>query len=210
MACAARSASGIKDIRDVMNGQKLILASMAPGTAAHDIPLALREVLGANFHLVPGYTGAGPVKLALERQEVDGVCGTFATFEVAWRSLLEDGTMHMIATFGEVVEHPWVRGVVRAEDLTKTEADRQLLRVLAAPPAMNRPFVVGPGVPRERVDALRRALGKTFADPQFLADATKAGVTLTPRSGGDTHRVVEAVLATPPEVIERLRTLYQR
>jgi hypothetical protein len=103
--------------------------------------------------------------------------------------------------------HPVFRNAALAESLAKTPADRQLMQVVDGPQLMNRPYFVAPEVPADRVAALRRALSRTFVDPEFMAAATNARIELSPLTGDEVLAVVRRVLATPPDVIERYKEI---
>ena len=101
-----------------------------------------------------------------------------------------------------------VIGVPFVPDLVRDDADKLLLQAAFAPLSIGRPLLLPPGVPAERVAAMRKALAETFTDPDFLAEGDKIGLSLNdPRSGEELLRVIERAYATPPDVVARLRKL---
>jgi tripartite-type tricarboxylate transporter receptor subunit TctC len=95
-----------------------------------------------------------------------------------------------------------------APDLLTNEDDRLLVQAAFAPLALGRPLVMPPGVPAERLEAVRKALADTFTDPEFLAEGDKMGLGLNaPRTGAQLQDVIMTAYASPSRVVERLRKL---
>ena len=95
-----------------------------------------------------------------------------------------------------------------AADLTTSEEDRQLLDLAMAPLVLGFPYLMPPGVPKERVEAMRKAMMETMKDEAFLADAAKQTLDIAPVSGEDAQRIVQAAYASPPAVISRVQRIY--
>jgi tripartite-type tricarboxylate transporter receptor subunit TctC len=144
----------------------------------------------------------------MERGELDGYPSVFYSALSSTRpTLLADGTARAIVQYGPK-KLAALDGVPFAPELVDNADDELLLRTAFAPLSIGRPLAMPPGVPAERVEAMRKALAETFADPEFLADAEKIGVSVNePRSGAELLREIESAYAAPPQVIERLRKL---
>jgi tripartite-type tricarboxylate transporter receptor subunit TctC len=104
-------------------------------------------------------------------------------------------------------KHPELPDVPAIIDHAKTPDDRKVFEFLFAPQEMGRPFFAPPGVPVERVRALREAFAQTLKDPQFLADADKMGVEVQHVGGEHIQKLVERIYASPPEVIARAKAV---
>ncbi len=97
-----------------------------------------------------------------------------------------------------------------ALDLLQTEADKTLLVVAAAPLGLGRPFGAPPGIPADRLAALRAAMMATFKDPAFLADCAKQRLECDdPRSGEELGALISRAYAAPADVRKRLIGMYQ-
>jgi tripartite-type tricarboxylate transporter receptor subunit TctC len=95
-----------------------------------------------------------------------------------------------------------------ALDLVRNADDREVMEAAFAPLALGRPFLLPPGVPAERVAAMRQAFAATMADPDFLAEGEKIGLGLNaPRTGAQIQELMERTYRSPPSVIDRLRQL---
>jgi tripartite-type tricarboxylate transporter receptor subunit TctC len=211
-ACAARVDSGISSIHDLLgpNAKQLVVAAVGPGTATHDMPTALNAVMGTSFKIVSGYDSGTKMVLAIESQEVNGMCSNLDSMSSSARTLLDGDNpiMKIIVVLGsETPNHPWLRGVPAAETLAPNEDARQVLRALHAALHTNLPYAVAPEVPRDRVEALRKALMDTFADPQFRADVEKAGFELDPTPGEELTQVYLGLLNAPPATLARLKEI---
>ena len=93
--------------------------------------------------------------------------------------------------------------------ICKRRMGRQVLELLLAPQEMGRPVVAPPGLPAERLAALRSAFQKTLAGPDCLRDAEKAGVEVQYTSGEAVQSLLERAYAAPPEVVKRAASLLQ-
>jgi tripartite-type tricarboxylate transporter receptor subunit TctC len=168
----------------------------------------LNATLGTKMKLVSGYPGMTDGLLAMERGELDGYPSSFYSALTSTRpTWLRDKLAKAIVQYGPERQRE-LGDVPFAPDLLTTDDDRLLMRAASAPLALGRPLVMPPGVPPERVAALRQALADTFADAQFKAEAEKLGLIVNaPRTGEQLAAVIAQAYATPARVIERLRKL---
>jgi tripartite-type tricarboxylate transporter receptor subunit TctC len=168
----------------------------------------LNATLGTRMRVVSGYKGMNDIFLAMERGEVDGYPGVFYSALVATRpNWLPKKQARVIVQFGSqpLKELP---GVPFATDLATNSDDRQLMEAAAARQALGRPLAMPPGVPADRLAAMRKALADTFADPAFVADARKNRMEITaPQSGESVQAMIVRVSATPARIAERLQQL---
>ena len=168
----------------------------------------LNATLGTKMRVVPGYKGMGDIFLAMERGEVDGYPGVFYSALAATRpDWLPKKLAKVIVQFGTLPlkELP---GVPFATDLASNSEDRQLMEAAAARQALGRPLVMPPGVPADRVAAMRKAMVDTFADPAFIADAEKNRMEVNaPQSGQSVQELIARVSGTPERVVQRLQQL---
>src|SRR5262245_3168951 len=152
----------------------------------------LNATLGTRMKPINGYPGQNDVLLAMERRELDGHPSAFFNSVRSTRpSWLREKTAKAIVQYGpeKLVELP---DVPFAPDLVASEEDRLVMQAAFAPLALGRPFLMPPGIPAERVAALRTAFAATMTDPEFLAESEKLGLGLnTPRTGEQIQAVME-------------------
>ncbi|HUZ71942.1 MAG TPA: tripartite tricarboxylate transporter substrate-binding protein [Stellaceae bacterium] len=204
--CIARSDAPVKTFKDVLT-HELRIASSASGGSTRDYPAVLDNVLGAKFRLVMGYPGSRQMMLALEQGEVQGMCGiaesSLAEAEPDW---LPSGKMIVLAQ--EALKGDpalTAKGVPLTLDFAKSDEQKQLLDVLYSQQVFGRPYVLPPGVPADRVAALRKAFMATMQDPALRADAKRVRLAIDPISGADVQALVTKVYATPKPVIKKLK-----
>jgi tripartite-type tricarboxylate transporter receptor subunit TctC len=211
--CVARADLGIQSVQELIRGRELIVGTSGPGSNLHDTPHVLKEALGINFRLVSGYGGMAPIVLAFEGKEVDGYCSGMNSVTSQFGRLLEGENPSgrpIVVTGAEPLDHPLLKGVPAAETLAPTEEVRQLLRAVDAPNLVAFPWAVAPGVPQERVEALRKALADTFGDPEFQAEAKRANLDPGLSTGDEVARHLQSVVQAPPGVLARLKEVLKQ
>ncbi len=168
----------------------------------------LNATLGTKMKPVNGYPGQNDVLLAMERGELDGHPSAFFSSVRSTRpAWLRDKTAKAIVQYGpqKLAE---LHDVPFAPDLVASDDDRLVMEAAFALLALGRPFLVPPGIPVERLAALREAFAATMADPDFLAEGEKMGLGLNAmRTGAQIQAVMERAYQSPPRVIDRLRQL---
>jgi tripartite-type tricarboxylate transporter receptor subunit TctC len=197
----------VNSIEDLRQREVAVGVSGANSTPAFFTRL-LNATLGTRMKAVNGYPGQNDVLLAMERRELDGHPSAFMSALTSTRpTWLRDKTAKAIVQYGPE-KHAELGGVPFAPDLVGHAEDRLVMEAAFAPLALGRPFLTSPGVPAERVAALRAAFAATMADPAFLAEGERIGLGLNaPRSGAQIQDVTERAYRSPPAVIDRLRQL---
>jgi tripartite-type tricarboxylate transporter receptor subunit TctC len=170
--------------------------------------MILRDTLGLNLKVVSGYTDSGAMFLAMERGEVNGRTvdlSTVRTFRSDW--LKPDGAMRVLLQFARVTRHPDFPDVPTARELAPGGAARALIELTEFPYAMARPFMAPPDVPPDRVQALQAAFIATHKDPQYLEEAAKLKLDVSPVTGADVVRTIERIAGASPDVVDHLKKL---
>jgi tripartite-type tricarboxylate transporter receptor subunit TctC len=197
--------SGVTSIEQVKTRELVLGAPM--GTAGALYPALLNAVAGTKFRIVTGYPGGNEVNLAMERGEVDGRgSNSWASWKSTKPEWLKDKKINILVQVG-LKRHPDLPNVPLLLELASNEADRKLLEFFSADTDLSRSLVTTPGVPAERVEALRRAFDATMKDRDFLAEAAKAAMDISPATGEDSQRVADAIVNTPADVVARAKLL---
>ncbi len=166
-------------------------------------PRIINGVLGTKMRIITGYPGGNDVNLAMERGEVDGRCGWSWSSVVSTRANWVKEKKITILMQLSLEKHPDLPDVPLITELAKTDEQRALLRLIFARQALGRPYLAPPGVPEDRVAALRKAFMDTMKDKAFLAEADKAQLEITPISGEEVQKLVAEVYKTSPEIVQR-------
>ena len=185
---------------------EVIVGATTPGTTQVDFPLVANAVLGTKFKVISGYKGTTDIHKAMESGEVHGNgSSAYASLKAINAAWVNEGKVKIIGQWGSR-KHPDLPDVPAMIDEAKTDADRQALQLIMARLEYGRPFFAPPGLPPARAQALRRAFELTMHDPAFLAEADRVQLEIVPVSGDEVAALVSQVLATPPDVVERVRT----
>jgi tripartite-type tricarboxylate transporter receptor subunit TctC len=197
--CFTNVSTGIKTWDDLVKRKGVVFGNV--GTDA--IVTYLRGSLGADIRLVRGYPGIAEKRLAVERGELDGDCGTIASIPPEWLSEKKINPILRLQNQpmkGIPDDVPYIGTLVQS-DLPK----RQLLTFVSASTDLGRPFITSAEVPRERLLLLQRAFAEMVEDPQFVADAERLQLDVTPISGAELQKTIDDVYDTPESVIDAAR-----
>jgi tripartite-type tricarboxylate transporter receptor subunit TctC len=201
-------ATGITSFDNWMKTKKPVkLGGVAPGGATDDLPKLLEAALGLPIQVVTGYKGTGPVRLAFESGEVDGVCNAWESFKSTWRKQLDSGDVVIILQ-ATLKAHPELPNVPVAFDYVKSDEARKLMQVVTRVHGPSvRPFFLPPGTPKERVLLLRKAFTDTMKDPELLAEAKNAKLDINPDDGEGLERNVKAIFDLEPALAAKLKQM---
>jgi len=196
----------ISSVADLTTHEVTVGVSGANSTPAFFTRL-MNAMLGTKMKPINGYPGQNDVLLAMERHELDGhPSAFFSSVRTTRPGWLREKTARAILQCGP--QKAELDDVPFAPDLVASDDGRLVMQAAFAPLALGRPFLVPPGVPSERVVALRKAFAATMADPDFLAEAETMGLGVNaPRTGEQMQEVMDRVYRSPPRVIDRLRQL---
>ncbi len=200
--------SGIASFDDVRTRE--VSVGGTGGTASSTVvPFLLSKLAGAKFKLVSGYRSANEVLLAMERNEVDMVGATgISTIVARWAPMLKDGSMKLIYQ-SALTRHPDIATVPTLGELGRTDEDRQILDLFASGSAMGRTLVAPPGIPADRLAALREAVAATLTDPALVAFARERSIALDPGSAQEVDAIVHKTLATPKAVADKAKSVLE-
>jgi tripartite-type tricarboxylate transporter receptor subunit TctC len=202
--CLSSLSSSFKTIDDVIRREMITGTS---GTSTYDFPVVMNNVIGAKFKLVKGYGGSAALRLAMERGEIEGFCG------VGYNSMrtagLADGKANILVQVG-LAKNPHMPNVPFIFDYAKSDEDRQIFRLVFGWLDLERPIGAPPGVPEERLRALREGFDRAMKDPALLADAEKAQVGIEPMSGAAIAAFVDEAYRAPAEVGKRAAQMLGR
>jgi tripartite-type tricarboxylate transporter receptor subunit TctC len=201
--CAFWHTSGIANWEDMKTKPHKIGGSAA-GADSDVFPTVLRKVYDLPMKLITGYSGGGAdINLGMERREVDGRCGWSWSSLMSQSRALYDGKKLNIVIQLALEKHEDLPNVPLIMDLPASPQDKAAMRLIVSRQSIARPFAAPPGVPPERVKALRDAFDATMKDPEFVKEATRLALEVRPVNGADVDRLIREVYASPPDVIKR-------
>jgi tripartite-type tricarboxylate transporter receptor subunit TctC len=200
----------VKSIDDARRagGPPIILGSTAEGTSSDAMGILLREWLGFNVKVIPGYTDSGVLFLAIERGEVEGRTVGLSSVKANKPDWLKpNGFVRVMVVFGRGTRFPEFPDAPTARELAKNVEDRNLIEILEMPYALSRPYAAPPDVPPDRAKALQNAFMATHRDPAYLADAEKVGIEVSPIDGAQIKTLIEQIAITPADQLKRIENL---
>ena len=188
--------------------QRETLMAGVNGSISAQYARAMNELAGAKIKLVVGYAGASQSMLAIERGEVEGYPAIFwSTLKATRRGWLEKKQIRLMAQMA-LRKHPDLPDVPLIFEFIQAPKDRAAAELLLAPQLGGRPFITGPGVPPERLAALRKAFDASLHDPDLLHDAAKRNLEVQYTSGAEISDVIAQAFKSPPDIVERVRKIY--
>jgi len=182
------------------------VASTGPGSPSETYPKLLNALIGTRYKIIRGYTGSTAGLLAMERGEVDGALTSWNTMKTTRKAQMEEKKAFLAVQY-VLKRAPDLPDVPAIVELAKTDEDRALLTFAAASGDIGRAFLAPPGVPADRIKALRDAFDATMKDPELLAEVNKAQLDFEPAPAAEVERLVKVTLATPPALIEKMEKI---
>lgn len=197
--CAARKDASVQRMQDLFE-KELVVGATGSGADTAIYPEFLSALLGMKFKTVKGYKGSNDVILAMERGEVQGIC--VANDSLARQPIAREGRINILFQ-AALKPDPKLKDIPVGIGLARNEDERQALQLFFARVALGRPFVAPPGVPADRIAAIRQAFIDTLADKEFIAEATKLRLSVDPIAGAEIGKLIDDAYDTPTDVVRR-------
>jgi tripartite-type tricarboxylate transporter receptor subunit TctC len=194
--------AAVKKIEDAFT-HELIVA--APGSSSRLNWTALNAITGTKLKLLTGYEGPATSKIAMERGEVEAISQPWGVLKSEDPEWLADHKVNLLLQTG-IEKNVGLEDLPRMIDLAKNDDDRRLLEIFASPSQVGRSFAAPPGLPKERVDELRKALMAVVADPDFVAEVARMKLDLDPLPG-DQLQAFFSKADYAPALLQRARDI---
>jgi tripartite-type tricarboxylate transporter receptor subunit TctC len=204
--CYGYGPNGVSSWDDMMHRKEFVLGSTARGSGNYINGATLREVFHAPIKQILGFPGSAEQRLAIERGELDGDCGSYSSIPVEW---MRDGAAHPFVRFTEQRPPEIPETAAYIGSFATTQEQRQILDVLNASDEVGRPFVMSKQVPADRVAIIRKAFNETLQDKAFLADMEKQQLPVNPISGEEAEAIVNKMMSAPPAVVAKAQAIYE-
>jgi tripartite-type tricarboxylate transporter receptor subunit TctC len=204
VAAVWAAATRVRSFTDAAT-QEVVFGGTSLATDTGLFPTILNRLIGTRFKVIVGYKSSTDVDLAMERGEVQGKIWTWGSLKSgSTANWVADGKVAVLAQFG--LEHAKdLPDLPLALDYAKTPEDRQVMELIFAPLALGYPSFMGPGVPADRIEIMRRAFDRTMQDPEFIGLMQQQNLVLDPARGEAVQAIVERLYRMPQSVIERAR-----
>jgi tripartite-type tricarboxylate transporter receptor subunit TctC len=196
--CYTWNGTGIKTWQDMLARPKLNFGNTGVGTSAYIDNRILSELFGVKLNMVKGYPGSADKRIAIERGELDGDCGSWTSMPEEW---LRDSKITVHVRFSRTLVPGMPESAASAHELLGDPKKQQTFSLLTASAVIGRPYIAPKGVPADRAAALRAAFEATMKDKEFLADSEKQRLLVTPMTGPEVHSYIAELYRTPPDVV---------
>ena len=184
-----------------------VLAATGASSTVTIYPEVLNKVVGTKFKMVIGYKGSAACMLAVERGEAEGHSTSYDGMNAAHPDWVKDKKINILVQIA-VKRDPEMKDIPTMIELGKTDEDKKILRVVTSASEVGKSIFGPPGIPADRLAALRKAFDDTIKDPDFVAELKKLGLTLDPLSGKELAALVEEVGNMPPDIFKRVKDIY--
>jgi tripartite-type tricarboxylate transporter receptor subunit TctC len=208
--CIARKDAAVQTFKDAFDKEITMGASGSSSSA--EVSTLLKHVLGTQFKIVLGYVGSRSIALAIERNEVQGACGfSWPSISVTNQGWFGPGGFMRVLVQTHVKGHPQLNAehVPLVTDFARTPEERAIMELYFSHTTFGRPYVMAPGVPQDRLAAMRTAFMATMKDANFMAEARKMGMDIDAVDGDAVQRLVAKLYASPPDLIAKLKKALQ-
>jgi tripartite-type tricarboxylate transporter receptor subunit TctC len=209
--CMTFRHSRVRTIEDAL-AQRAVIGATSAGSPTREYAAMVKHSTHAQFEIVSGYKGPPDLFIAMERGEIDGVCGLdWSALKAQQAEWLRDKKLNLILQASiEPDRELAALGVPTPWAYIKDDTDRKAVELMVAfQQAFGKSYMAPPGVPVEQVRVLRAAFDSVLRDPEFLADAATLRIDVTPQAGKEIQRVVETAYAAPRNVIDRLKRIVE-
>ena len=200
--CLSWFTSKARTWRDLMTAETLF-AGEGQGADPDMFATALNRVFGARIKLITGFHSTREMTLAMQRGEVEGICGVSATTLLGqYADWIAGKQVNLLAQMG-LRKDDRFPDVPLVTELAQSDEERQVIRLIVAGQAIARPFFGPPGIPEDRKQALRAAFDRTMQDPEFRAEAQRAKMDVNPMQGAEMESFLRELYAMPKDVVDK-------
>lgn len=200
--CYAWHATGIKNWDDLTKTKEFILGATAPGVSSYVNGAILRNVFGLKVRQVVGFPGSAEQRLAIERGELHGDCGSWSSIPDDW---VREKKINPLVRFSPVSTPDMPANIPYSGALAKTEEQKRILNIVGAAGELGRPYIVSKQVPKDRLEILRKAFDATMRDKAFLSDAEKQSLPVNPANGEEAEKVIAEIYSASPDLVEKAK-----
>ena len=204
--CYGFGPKGVKSWEDMMSRKEFILGATGKGSGNYVNGATMREVFNAPVKQILGFPGSNEQRLAIERGELDGDCGSYNSLPPDW---IREGKVHPFVRFTRDKE-PYMPDSARViDDFATTQEQRELLAVVNAEDEVGRPFIVSRDIPADRLAILRKAFDSLMVDPVFKAEMAKQNLPVHPIDGAGSDKILARMLQTPKALADKARKIFE-
>lgn len=206
--CGVTPEANVTKFDDLLT-RELVVGATGPTGPIGQSARALNGIAGTKLKITSGYKGTASIKLAMASGEVHGICGLpWSTIKSFWKDELDAKRFLPIIQLS-ARRLPELGSIAHIDDYAKSDEAKQVVDLIFGQLALGRIYAAPPGIPAERVAALRAAFMSTMADREFLADAEKTRIDIIPTTGDQVDALIKRFYAAPAPIVERARKIVE-
>lgn len=202
--CFTWHAKNLKTFDQVKNSKQIIFGTTGVGTSAYIEGRMLDEMFGVNLRQVQGYPGSADKRIAIERGELDGDCGSWTSLPDDW---MRDNRINLFVRFSKNLTSDMPKDLLYAGSLLTDPETKATYDLLMSGAEVGRPYMGPSALPADRLAALRAAFNATMKDAEFLSDAKKQRLEVNPQTGEEVAETIAQIYKTPAAAIKRARVI---
>jgi tripartite-type tricarboxylate transporter receptor subunit TctC len=203
--CYASQRSGVKNWDELMKRKEFVIGNTARGSTYINGAI-LSKVFHAPVRQVSGYPGSNELRIALERGEIEGNCGSWTALPQDW---IANHRVNTFIRYSPKRPADMPESVPFANDLATTQEQKDFLNVLNGSGELGRPYIVAKQVPEDRALILRTAFAAMIEDADFLAEAQKQNMLLDPVTGEEAEKIIARIYGAPPDLKSRVKEFFE-
>ena len=194
--------TGMKTWEDVAKRSEVVFGTTGPGTSVYINGAMMRNVFGLKIKQILGYPGSAETRIALERGELQGDCNSWSSIHEDW---IRDKKIHPFVLFTPSRSADMPVDIPYIGNFVKNEEQKAIVEILTAAGDLGKPYVMSLKVPMDRIRALRAAFDATMKDPDFLLEAAKQKLPVTPVAGEEAETILKRIYSFPPDLVAKAK-----
>ena len=202
--CYAWSTAPVRTMQDLLDGKEFIMGATGTNTSNYVNGAVLRNLFGFKVRQITGFPGSNEMRLATERGELYGDCGSWSSIPADW---VAGKKVAPFVLFTKRSQPEIPKDVPFIGSFAKTDEQRAVLDIVIAAGELGRPYVMSRQVPPARVALLRKAFDATMKDPAFLVDTKKQDLPVDPASGAEAEEILRSIYSAPPEYVAKAKSV---
>lgn len=185
---------------DLLKTKGVVFGATGPNSNSYNGGAMIKNIFDVNMKIISAYPGNSEVFLAVERGEIDGSCISWTSVPDDW---VQNKKINILTRIGKSAPPEIPASVPFIGDVAKNQEQKDIIDVLMAPGELGRPYIMSQEVPAERLAQMRTSFDATMADPAFLAEAKKQGLSVDPINGAQAQAIVARLYQFSPEIVAK-------
>ncbi len=200
--CYVWHTASFKNMQDLLDGKEFIMGATGVNTSNYVNGAVLRNLFGLKVKQITGFPGSNEMRLATERGELNGDCGSWSSIPIDW---IKTKKIIPFVAFSPRTNPEIPKDLPFIGTFAKTDEQKQVLDIIIAAGELGRPYIMSKQVPAARVAIMRKAFDATMKDPGFIAETAKQDLPVDPATADEAEAIIKRIYAAPPEYVAKAK-----